>query len=236
MEKIGTLADKLLEPAVQHTEVFKRASYGVTPERLPDFHAQVMSSGFSDLLRGHLDPDTRAYYSYGVPDSATIMINHFDHNMHKGVQSGYKQTEVEINMRYRSEDREFNDLRLILPTDHPRASGFVYSSEYSETGYEGHSWKSKSMGVRDLKDFYDVVENFATLPLIEKSFSEQMAEIKLVNEQTGQELFYSPEVDDWRPRNDEEMQIGNEVELNKDNPRKDRFTIIRSYKIEKIEE
>lgn len=91
------------------------------------------------------------------------------------------------------------------------------------------------MSAKDLLDFYDVVEDFATFSLTEKSFSEQLENIKLVNEQTGQELFYSPEVGDWRPRDGEEMQVGDEVELNKNNPQKDKFTIIGSYRIENVE-
>lgn len=181
LRKFPPLADGLLTDAVKHTQSWKRAIYSIPRERTQDFYDELMQSGLSELVTGHKNPETKEDYPTIAPDDAYIVAEEFDFSKHTQDQKNSKQAELEIGLRYRAQGGEFNDIRIRLTAGRTQVTSNVFSSEYSETGYEGHSWRTQELDKNQLQSFYELLVNNVTTRLPEKPLEEQLTEIKEIS-------------------------------------------------------
>lgn len=205
LTRIDEFSDELLESAVSHTEVWRRASFRVANPN--QFYLDLMSSGFEGHVKNHAFPDLTAPTQDGYPElvrkelpgeypeDAYISVEGFDHSAYYGDRHG-KWKDITLGLSYKNSS-DIDTIRLHMRVGEPRITSDVLSTDLIETGYEGHDHRSEIIFSDKLQSFYGILKKYATNSEPETPFYEQMKRIKMVNEQTGQELFYDEEAKDW---------------------------------------
>ena len=161
LNKFSLLADRLLKPALQHTEVWKSATYQIPEEQKGNLYDELVSSELADLIKDHTDPYTDETYSTETPDRIYILAEDFDHLAHP---IGHKWTNLELGLTYAIPNDGFNDIKIAITIGESKATGYVFSTKYMETGYEGHDHKTQELSLGQLQKLYDLIDKNATVP------------------------------------------------------------------------
>lgn len=212
--KFDALNNALLKEAVQHTKVWKRASYEIAGDDLDNFYNRFTNEGFSPLIRNHEYPDPD-YDGNGYPPFKQMEFRKEKPDF-AFIEVEFIDQETNLQLRFVYEDSHNTDIvNIFLDPRKPTIISDVYSYALTETGYEGHDFLGIPTFNEDWEKLYQLISEFSKNPIKEKPMEEQMADTVLVDMETGERHYYNPETKDWelpkrkvkREKNDKMLKV-----------------------------
>jgi hypothetical protein len=245
-KKLNTLADELLQNSVKHNETWQRTILPIPHENTKQIYNTFLNSGLDYLLTNHEFPDyenithgypgiKKNFLPKEQPDGIYIQAESFDYRKLYPDISDIKK-DLEIGFIYvNNEQKEMDTIAVSIHVGDPGIASHVTSTEFAETGYEGHSFRSFEPPVSDIEKLYGIIDIFRKgLTNTDIPMEDRFAQMVFVNEQTGQKRYYDKEAKDWLPKEEEIFSPESEAELNKNNRLYPNIVIRNTYRIETL--
>jgi hypothetical protein len=192
--KFDVLADRLLANSVKHNKVWQRSIFSIDSEKTEQVYGQFRSSSLGVLLE-----DREGFSDYRGPNKipmdtrnpVNIAITVEKFGPYPGVRYQYKELKLIFN--YKDMNDQDYCMAVGLRTDHEEIFSYIYQPHMFETGYDGSDHKRLDVDYERLKFLYELLQqNTQGNQVKEKTLDEQLANQKMINEDTGATFYFDP--------------------------------------------
>lgn len=216
IQKLNILGAKLLDLAVTHTSVWKRSIFEVPQDQIQELHDAIKDSPIGDMfenLKGFKQKEgsdipygwEKVDLAFGNPTGVSLLVE----KLGPYSQDNYHSTSFSIIFFYGNQGNDYtlkaslvnsvqegyeDDGFVVEPHNDWALSSTSFQPELYETGYErSDSKRVEDVSLDQLKEFYSLFKGITNATQVkEKTILEQMGEMKMVNQDTGETFYFNP--------------------------------------------